>query len=44
MTVDELIEKLTEMPGYRPVMGPGGEVDEVEDAGTYVRIYTGGFR
>jgi hypothetical protein len=38
MTVDELIDRLTEMPGYRPVHIPGGEVLTVEDYGTYVEL------
>jgi hypothetical protein len=38
MTVDELIEALSAMPGYRPVQIPGGTVTLVEDYGTYVEL------
>jgi len=38
MTVDELIDRLTEMPGYRPVHIPGGEVIDLSDTGITVRL------
>lgn len=38
MTVDELIDRLSEMPGYREVHIPGGTVSEVSDYGTHVEL------
>lgn len=42
MTVDELIGRLTEMPGYREVVVRTDEVIDVQDAGTCVVLRLGG--
>lgn len=42
MTVGELIEALSEMPDYRPVHIPGGEVITVDLRPTTVNLSAGG--
>jgi hypothetical protein len=43
MTVDELIDRLTEMPGYREVgVNSWQPVVDLTDRGTYVELVVGG--